>query len=129
MLISNKNDGFGKCYFWRFNWIQQIHQYDQVIFELKSIRNNPYSSGHNEGILDILIDPMNPLLNQYYIQLKKYHGHHDVLDQNENQMNRWHSRKQLELVARKYVMENGSKNDSKLTRRKKYIRTMRRIQK
>ena len=93
------------------------------------IRNNPFSSGHNEGILDILIDQMNPVLNQYYIQLQKYNGHHYVVDQNENQMNRWHSRKQLELVARKYVMENGSKNDSKLTRRKKYIRTMKRIQK
>ena len=92
-------------------------------------RNNPFSSGHNEGVLEILINPMNSVLNQYYSQLQKYHGHHDVLDQNQNQPNPKHSRKQLQIIARKYGLESESKNDSKITRRKKYIRTMRRIQK
>ena len=72
---------------------------------------------------------MRSMLNQYYIQLQKYYGDHNVVDQNENQLNQLHTRQELEKISRTFIIGNGSKNGSEMTRRKKYIRTMRRIQK
>ena len=86
---------------------------------------SPFSSGHKEGILDILINPMSPLINQYYPQLQEYNRKIDQkIDQNSKLPNR-----PQESTVQNYALGKQFTKQQKLSRRNKYIRTMKRLQK
>ena len=88
---------------------------------------SPFSSSHKEGVLDILIKPMNPLINQYHPQLKEYYRkNHLENDQNSKLPNQ---PQDIESMAQKYALDKQSRKLSKMTRRTKYIRTMKRLKK
>ena len=76
--------------------------------------------------MDILIKPMNPLINQYYPQLQEYYrNNHQEIDKNSKLPNQ---PQDIESMAQKYALDKQSRK-SKMTRRNKYIRTMKRMKK